>query len=202
VNRESATKLLAERLADEVVVTGLGQATLDMQKHADRDLNCYTFGSMGMCSSVAFGIALVRPDVKVISLDGDGSMLMNLGQLATMANEAPPNLSVIVWDNEVHQTTGGQPTATAFKTSLAAIAVGAGFEKVVEPQNEEELTAVFDRIVSGEPGPYFVDVKVDKGAAEGQIDRDPIWYKMRFMRALAALPVDRPGAFRPDAFRP
>jgi thiamine pyrophosphate-dependent acetolactate synthase large subunit-like protein len=198
VNREAATKLLAERLTDEVVVTGLGQATLDMQKHADRDLNCYTFGSMGMCSSVAFGIALARPDVKVISLDGDGSMLMNLGQLATMANEAPPNLSVVVWDNEVHQTTGGQPTATAFRTSLAAIAVGAGFDKVIEPQNEEELTAVFDRIVSDEPGPYFVNVKVGKGAAEGQIDRDPIWYKMRFMRALAALPVERPGALRAE----
>jgi thiamine pyrophosphate-dependent acetolactate synthase large subunit-like protein len=195
MNRESATKLLAERLTDEVVVTGLGQATLDMQKHADRDLNCYTFGSMGMCSSVAFGIALSRPDVKVISLDGDGSMLMNLGQLATMANQAPPNFSVVVWDNEVHQTTGGQPTATAFKTNLAAIAKGAGFEKAMEPANEEELVAVFERILSGEPGPFFVDVKVDKGAAEGQIDRDPIWYKMRFMRALVALPVERAGAF-------
>jgi thiamine pyrophosphate-dependent acetolactate synthase large subunit-like protein len=195
VNRESATKLLAARLTDEVVVTGLGQATLDMQKHADRDLNCYTFGSMGMCSSVAFGIALARPDVKVISLDGDGSMLMNLGQLATMANTAPPNLSVIVWDNEVHQTTGGQPTATAFKTNLASIALGAGFEKVLEPQNEEELIAIYDRILSGESGPFYVNVKVDKGAAEGQIDRDPIWYKMRFMRAIAALPVQRPGAF-------
>ena len=198
MNRESATKLLAERLTDEVVVTGLGQATLDMQKLADRDLNCYTFGSMGMCSSVAFGIALARPDVRVISLDGDGSMLMNLGQLCTMANQAPPNLSVIVWDNEVHQTTGGQPTATAFRTSLPAIAAGTGFEKVVEPRDEEELVALFDRIMSGEPGPFFADVKVDKGAAEGQIDRDPIWYKMRFMRALATLPVERPGAFRAE----
>ena len=199
MNREAATKLLAERLTDEVVVTGLGQATLDMQKHADRELNCYTFGSMGLCSSVAFGIALSRPDVKVIGLDGDGSMLMNLGQLCTMANQSPPNLSVVVWNNEVHQTTGGQPTATAFKTNLAAVAVGAGFEKVLEPQNEEELSAIFDRVVSGEPGPFFVDVKVDKGAAEGQIDRDPIWYKMRFMRALAALPVQRPSAFKYEA---
>ncbi len=195
MNRESATKLLAERLTDEVIVTGLGMATLEMQKQADRDLNCYTFGSLGLCSSVAYGIAMGRPDVKVISLDGDGSMLMNLGQLCTFANQAPPNLSVIVWDNEVHQTTGGQPTATAFKSSLAAIAAGAGFEKAYEVRNEEELTALFDRIVSGEPGPFFIDAKVDKGAAEGQIDRNPIWYKMRFMRALAALPVDRPTAF-------
>jgi thiamine pyrophosphate-dependent acetolactate synthase large subunit-like protein len=197
MNRESATKLLAERLTDEVVVTGLGQATLDMQKHADRDLNCYTFGSLGLCSSVAHGIAMGRPDVKVISLDGDGSMLMNLGQLCTVANQAPPNLSVVVWDNEVHQTTGGQPTATAFKSNLALIAAGSGIEKAYEVRNEEELTALFDRIVSGEPGPFFIAAKLDKGAAEGQIDRNPIWYKMRFMRALAALPVDRPGAFTP-----
>jgi thiamine pyrophosphate-dependent acetolactate synthase large subunit-like protein len=138
-----------------------------------------------------------RPDVKVIALDGDGSMLMNLGQLCTMANQSPPNLSVIVWDNEVHQTTGGQPTATSFKSNLTSIAAGAGFEKAFEVRNEEELTALFDRIVSGEPGPFFIDAKVDKGAAEGQIDRNPIWYKMRFMRALEALPVDRPVAFTP-----
>lgn len=198
MNRNAATRLLAERLTDEVVVTGLGQATLDMQQVADRPLNCYTFGSMGQCSAVALGIALARPDVRVISLDGDGSLLMNLGLTCTMANQAPPNLSVIVWDNEVHQTTGGQPTATSFRSSLAGIARGAGFEKVVEPANEEELIAVFDRIVSGEPGPFFVPVKVDKGAAQGELDRDVIWYKLRFMRALASLPAQRPGALQTD----
>lgn len=194
MNRHAATKLLAARLAEDVVVvTGLGQATLDMQQVADRPLNCYTFGSMGQCSSVAMGIALGRPDVSVISLDGDGSVLMNLGLLCTTANEAPANLGIIVWDNEVHQTTGGQPTATAFRSSLAGLARGAGIEKVLEPANEEELLAAYDHILSEEPGPFFVCVKVDAGAAQGQIDRDVIWYKLRFMRALADLPVREAG---------
>jgi thiamine pyrophosphate-dependent acetolactate synthase large subunit-like protein len=189
LNRNASTRLLADRLTDEVVVTNLGQATMDMQLVADRDLNYYTFGSMGQCSSLALGIALGRPDMQVISLDGDGSLLMNLGLLCTIANQAPKNLSVIVWDNEVHQTTGGQPTATAFRSSLAGIARGAGIEKVLEPANEEELADAYERILSGEPGPFFILVKVDKGEVEGQADRDAIWYKLRFMRALAARPI-------------
>ncbi len=190
MNRAGATRLLIDRLTNEVVVTNLGQATIEMQQLGDRPLNCYTFGSMGQCSAVGLGIALARPDVKVICLDGDGSMLMNLGVLCTTANVAPSNLAIFVWDNEVHMTTGGQPTATAFRTSLAGIARGAGIEKVIEPANEEELVAAYDRVLS-EDGPFFVPVKVDPGYAQGELDRETIWYKLRFMKAIEALPVRR-----------
>jgi thiamine pyrophosphate-dependent acetolactate synthase large subunit-like protein len=190
MNRLAATRMLAERLKDEVVVTNLGQATFDMQGVADRPLNCYTYGSMGQCSSIGLGIALGRPDARVICLDGDGSLLMNLGVLTTVATQSPPNLSVVVWDNQVHMTTGGQPTATSFRTSLAGVARGAGIEKVLEPANEEELAAAFDRMLS-EDGPFFISVRVDKGLAEGQFDRDLIGYKLRFMKALAELPEQR-----------
>jgi thiamine pyrophosphate-dependent acetolactate synthase large subunit-like protein len=186
MNRASCTRILADKLKDEVVVANLGQATLDLQQIADRELNCYTFGSMGQCSAMGLGIALARPDVKVICLDGDGSLLMNLGVLCTVANQAPANLSVVVWDNEVHQMTGGQPTATAFRTSLAGVARGAGIEKVIEPANEEDLARAFDRMLD-EDGPFFVLVKVDAGPASGNMNRDLIYYKMRFMKALAAL---------------
>jgi sulfopyruvate decarboxylase subunit beta len=196
MKRDACTRLLAERLTDEAVVTNLGQATLDMQQIADRALNFYTFGSMGQCSAIAMGIALSRPDARVISLDGDGSMLMNLGQLCTVANTAPANLAIVVWDNEVHQTTGGQPTATSMRSSLAGVARGAGIEKVIEPRDEEEVAAAFDRILS-EAGPFFVLVKVDAGPAPGFMQRDILGYKLRFMQALAELPVDRPGALVP-----
>jgi thiamine pyrophosphate-dependent acetolactate synthase large subunit-like protein len=186
MNRASCTRLLVAKLTNQVVVANLGQATLDLQTIGDRELNCYTFGSMGQCSSMGLGIALARPDVKVVCLDGDGSLLMNLGVLCTLANQAPSNLSVVVWDNEVHQTTGGQPTATAFRTSLAGIARGAGIEKVIEPSNEEDLSRAFDRMLD-EDGPFFIPVKVDAGPASGNMNRDVIYYKMRFMRALAAL---------------
>lgn len=188
LTRAAATRLLAERLTREVVVSNLGQASLDLQQLADRPLNCYTYGAMGQCSSVALGIALARPDVRVVCLDGDGSLLMNLGSLCTIATEAPKNFALVVWDNEVHQTTGGQPTATAARSSLAAIARGAGIEKSLDVRTEEELRRAYDRVL-GEDGPFVVCVKVVKGRAEGRFDRDVVGHARRFMQALAALPA-------------
>ena len=188
LTRATATRMLAERLTREVVVSNLGQASLDLQQIADRPLNCYTFGAMGQCSSVALGIALARPDVRVICLDGDGSLLMNLGSLCTIANQAPRNYALIIWDNEVHQTTGGQPTATSARSSLAAIARGAGVDKAIEVRTEEELRRAYDRVL-GEEGPLVVCVKVQKGRAEGRLDRDVVGHARRFARALADLPA-------------
>ena len=190
LTRAGATRLLAARLTREVVVANLGQASLDLQQIADRPLNCYTYGAMGQCSSIALGIALARPDVRVVCLDGDGSLLMNLGSLCTLATEAPRNYALVVWDNEVHQTTGGQPTATSKRSSLSAIARGAGVEKALEVRSEEELRRAYDRIL-GEDGPFVVCVKVQKGRADGQFDRDVVGHARRFMHALAALPADR-----------
>jgi thiamine pyrophosphate-dependent acetolactate synthase large subunit-like protein len=188
LTRAAATRLLAERLTREVVVSNLGQASLDLQQIADRPLNCYTFGAMGQCSSVALGIAIARPDVRVICLDGDGSLLMNLGSLCTIANQAPRNYALIIWDNEVHQTTGGQPTATSARSSLAAIARGAGVDKAIEVRTEEELRRAYDRVL-GEEGPLVVCVKVQKGRADGRLDRDVVGHARRFAQALAALPA-------------
>ena len=188
MKRAMATRLLAGRLRNEVVVSNLGQATLDLQQTADRALNCYTFGSMGECSAIGLGIAIARPDLRVICLDGDGSLLMNLGILCTVANEAPANLSIVVWDNHVHMTAGGQPTATAYRSSLAGLARGAGIARVIEPANEEELEHAYDRILN-EDGPFFVPVDIDFGAAEGNMNRDLIAHKLRFMSAVAAVPA-------------
>ncbi len=188
LTRAAATRLLAERLTREVVVANLGQASLDLQTIADRPLNCYTYGAMGQCSSIGLGIALARPHVRVICLDGDGSLLMNLGSLCTIATEAPRNYALVVWDNEVHQTTGGQPTATAARSSLAAIARGAGIDKALEVRTEDDLRRAYDRML-GEDGPFVVCVKVRKGRAEGQFDRDILGQTRRFMDALAALPA-------------
>ena len=188
LTRAAATSLLAKRLTSEVVVSNLGQASLDLQQIADRPLNCYTFGAMGQCSSVALGIALARPDVRVICLDGDGSLLMNLGSLCTIANQAPRNYALVIWDNEVHQTTGGQPTATAARSSLTAIARGAGVDKAIEVRTEEELQRAYDRVL-GEEGPLVVCVKVQKGRADGRLDRDVVGHTRRFAQALAALPA-------------
>ncbi len=184
LTRARATSLLAERLTGEVVVANLGQASFDLQHLAHRPLNCYTYGAMGQCSSIGLGIALARPDVRVICLDGDGSLLMNLGSLCTIATEAPRNYALVVWDNELHQTTGGQPTATAARSSLAAIARGAGIERALEVRTEEELGRAYDRIFS-EDGPFVVAVKVAPGLSDGRFDGDVIGHVRRFKQALA-----------------
>jgi len=190
MDRATATRLLASRLTDEVVVSNLGQATIDLQQFGDRPLNCYTFGSMGQCSSIGLGIALARRDVRVVCLDGDGSLLMNLGSLCTIATLQPSNFVLVIWDNEVHMTTGGQPTATSHRSSFAQIARGAGIEKVLEPRSEAELEQAFDRMLS-EDGPFVVPVKVSRGRAEGRLDRDVLGYARRFRQALGALPAVR-----------
>lgn len=172
VNRARATVLLAERLAGEVVVSNLGQATLDLQHRADRHLNCYTFGSMGQCSSIALGIALGRPDVRVICLDGDGSLLMNLGSLTTLARHRPANLIHLVFDNEVLLSVGRSfTTATATGSDLAAMAAGAGISRTGTYRTEEELRRAFlDALAARElavlvakvepqgPPSYFIDL--------------------------------------------
>jgi thiamine pyrophosphate-dependent acetolactate synthase large subunit-like protein len=190
MDRATATRLLVERLTDQAVVSNLGHATRDLQHAGDRLLNCYTFGSMGQCSSLGLGIALARPDVRVICLDGDGSLLMNLGSLCTIATLQPRNLALVIWDNEVHMTTGGQPTATAFRSSLAALARGAGIDKVLEPRGEAELARAYDRILS-EDGPFVMPVKIEKGEAKGRLERDVVGYARRFRQALAAVPTVR-----------
>jgi thiamine pyrophosphate-dependent acetolactate synthase large subunit-like protein len=188
MTRATATRLLVERLRDEVVVSNLGQATADLQRLGDRPLNCYTFGSMGQCSAIGLGIALARPDVRVVCLDGDGSLLMNLGVLCTIATVAPRNYALVIWDNEVHMTTGGQPTATAYRSSLAGLARGAGVAQVLEPRDETELGRAYDRILRDD-GPFVVPVKVEKGRSEGRLQRDVIGYTRRFREALALSPA-------------
>src|SRR5947207_1315366 len=101
---------------------------------------------------------------------------------------APRNFALVIWDNEVHQTTGGQATATAARSSLAAIARGAGIEKALEVRTEDELGRAYDLALRGD-GPVVACVKVEKGRAEGRFDRDVLGHARRFMQALAALPA-------------
>ncbi|MDP6513316.1 MAG: thiamine pyrophosphate-dependent enzyme, partial [SAR202 cluster bacterium] len=113
MHRFSATKMLLEHVGDRPVVANLGPSTDELWHAGDRDRNFYTYGSMGLCSSLALGMAL-STDEQVISLDGDGSLLMNMGTIGTIGRETPSNLIVIVWDNEQWAQTGYQPSHTAF----------------------------------------------------------------------------------------
>lgn len=152
--------MLLKHVADLPVVANLGPTTDELWHAGHRDRNFYTYGSMGLCSSIALGMAL-SADEKVISLDGDGSLLMNMGTISTIGREQPRNLIVIVWDNEQWAQTGYQASHTAFGTDLEQIAKGCDISKTATVRDEEELESVFMQALS-EDGPWFIVAKIEE----------------------------------------
>src|SRR5262245_61445202 len=111
MTRLDATKIVLDAIAappQSPVIASLGHPAYDLFAAGDRPANFYTWGSMGLASSIGLGLAMARPDLRTFVLDGDGSLLMNLGSLATIGWVKPQNLVLIVWDNQLYGTTGGQ----------------------------------------------------------------------------------------------
>jgi len=114
MNRFDLTKRLVAQLKhDEAVIGGIGNANFDLWASGQRPQNFYMLGSMGLAIPIALGVAIAQPRRHVIALEGDGSLLMQLGCLATVAERAPKNLTMVVWDNGIYQITGSQPTPGA-----------------------------------------------------------------------------------------
>ena len=124
------------------------------------DLDLPIFGAMGKASSVALGLALARPDKKVVVLDGDGALLMNLGALVTIADQEPQNLVHIVFEDGVYFTTGGQPVPGAGRFNLAGMAKDAGFKESYQFSDLEEFVSELPGIMR-KKGPVFICLKVD-----------------------------------------
>src|SRR5262247_996657 len=113
-------------LEDCVVVTIMGAVAAELQSLGHRSNFFYLQHAMGLASSMGLGVALSRPELKVVVFDGDGSILMNLGSLSTLARYRPRNLLHVVFDNESLLSVGGFPTATATGSDIAGIAAAAG----------------------------------------------------------------------------
>jgi thiamine pyrophosphate-dependent acetolactate synthase large subunit-like protein len=183
MTRIEAIRALLGLLDRQPVLANLGGNTYDLFAAGDRPENFYMWGAMGSVSSVGLGLALARPLLRVIVLDGDGAVLMNLGSLATIASKRPPNLVHIVFDNQMYETTGGQPTHTAGGANLAAIGRGAGLTAVEEVATLDAFSEATRRALRG-PGPWLIVARVDRSVSSGRIPRRPIRYKDRFMEAL------------------
>ena len=182
MTRADATACLMRRLRDHAVVVSLGHPAYDLYVAGDRAENFYTWGSMGLTSSIALGLAMARPDRRVVAVDGDGSLLMNLGTLATIGSRRPPNLLVVVWDNQAYGTTGGQPTATARGADLAGAAAAMGLESITT-RTADEFDRALDQAEARRRTTAIV-VKVDESAPQGRPPLDCVFIKQRFMAAL------------------
>ena len=128
MNRIECFKVMAELVGDALVVTGAGGNTVEWYACRPGDGN-FRVRTMGLVSSIALGMALGLPHRQVVAIDGDGSLLMNLCSLPTIARKNPPNLTHVVLDNEVYEASGEIDTATGAGTDLVAMARGAGIRR-------------------------------------------------------------------------
>ena len=181
------TRLVAKLKNDEAVIGGIGNSNFDLWNAGRRPQNFYMLGSMGLAAPIALGVALAQPKRRVFALEGDGSLLMQLGCLATIANVAPKNLTIVVWDNALYQITGSQKTATAGKADLVEIARAAGIAQSAWANDEADFERLIDASLAGE-GPCFIGARIDATAPKSQTPREPIAIKDNFMRGMGSKP--------------
>ena len=143
MRRADALKAIFPELERCVVVTIMGAVAAELQSIGHRPNFFYLQHAMGLASSMGRGLALCRPELRVVVFDGDGSLLMNLGGLTTLARYRPRNLIHVVFDNESLLSVGGFPTATATGSDLAAIAAGAGVPRTATVRTLDEFRAAF-----------------------------------------------------------
>jgi thiamine pyrophosphate-dependent acetolactate synthase large subunit-like protein len=179
MTRLEATRLIVDRAGDAAIIASLGHPAYDLFAAGDRPQNFYTWGSMGMASSIGLGLALARPETRVFVLDGDGSLLMNLGSLATIGLLRPSNLVLVVMDNEEYATTGGQKTPTAHGADLEAAARAMCIASSVTVRGEDALKSAL-RL----QGPVVIVAKVQESAPTVKPPLDYVAIKERFMAAI------------------
>ncbi len=173
MKRYAAIRVLTEALTgEELIVSSNGMISRELFSLADSARNFYMIGSMGLASSLALGLALNLPRRRIVAIDGDGSLLMNLGSLATIGHYAPANLLHVVLDNQAHDTTGGQETVSG-TIRLEEVARAAGFRFCRRVSDEAGLA---EAVVAGwSQAPAFILARVERGGQPGvpRVSRPP-----------------------------
>ena len=183
MNRFELTKRVVGQLKrEEAVIGGIGNANFDLWASGQRPQNFYMLGSMGLAVPIAFGVAIAQPQRHVIALEGDGSLLMQLGCLATVAMQAPKNLTIVVWDNGVYQITGGQPTASSSTADIVGIAYACGIANSAWAADEEDFERLVAQALKG--GPSLIAARIDDKPGVATTDRDPVRIRATFMQGL------------------
>jgi thiamine pyrophosphate-dependent acetolactate synthase large subunit-like protein len=184
MNRFDLTSRLVAKLKnEEAVVGGIGNTNFDLWATGQRPQNFYMLGSMGLAFPIALGVALAQPKRRVIALEGDGSLLMQLGCLSTIATLKPKNLTMVVMDNGVYQITGSQPTPAATSADLIAIALASGLTNASWAADEEDFERLIEQSLVND-GPMLIGVRIDDKPGIGNTRRDPVQIRERFMQGL------------------
>jgi thiamine pyrophosphate-dependent acetolactate synthase large subunit-like protein len=190
MKRDECLKALARRRKDEIVVA-VYTAAQEWIHISPSELNFTFVGAMGQGSSHALGLALGRPDRRVIVLDGDGSLLMNLGSLVTIANAAPKNFIHCVCENGTYETNGAVAIPNRGRVNFAGLARGAGYPKSYEFATLDEWEHALDGGILKENGPILVDLKMEPGEKYPEDFRRlyNVEFREAFKKALGKLPI-------------
>jgi thiamine pyrophosphate-dependent acetolactate synthase large subunit-like protein len=182
MQRLDATRIAVELVGEAPIIGGVGNSTFDLVPF-DRPANFYMWNSMGMASSIALGLALARSDLRVVVLDGDGSILMNLSSLATERTSGVSNLVHVIWDNGGWEITGGQPAGSPFGVDLEAIARGCGYRKTATVDDLAGFEAAFKEAMADSEA-WTIVGKVEPGDSPYRPSKNCVWLRDRFKAAL------------------
>ncbi len=182
--RLDALKVIFPRLEQCIVVTIMGAVAAELQSLGHRPGFFYLEHAMGVASSMGLGIALARPELRVVVLDGDGSILMNLGGLTTLARYRPRNLVHVVFDNESLLSVGGFPTATSTGSDIAGMAAAAGIPRTAAVRTVEEFTAAFSEALAAGDLTTIVAKVEARGPATYVTDLTMLENRFQFQRHL------------------
>ncbi|HYK85328.1 MAG TPA: thiamine pyrophosphate-dependent enzyme [Ktedonobacteraceae bacterium] len=185
--RADALQAIYPELQERIVVTIMGAVAAELYTLGHRPQFFYLEHAMGLASSMGLGIALALPEQKVIVLDGDGSLLMNLGTLSTMARYRPHNLLHIVFDNESLLSVGGFPTATSTGTDLAGIARSSGIPSVMEAHTPADLKQAVENALASNTLTTIISKVEAIGPKSFHMDLPLLENRFQFKRALEAM---------------
>jgi len=180
--RKQAIRVISSEIGNNVIVSANGYISRDLFDVNDKSKNFYMIGSMGLSSSIALGVAIKNPKKRIFVFDGDGNILMNLGSLTTIGSLKPKNLIHIVFDNEIHESTGSQPTQTQH-ISIKKLAKSANY-KAFQVSTQNNLKKVLNQIKKI-PGPIMVVVKIQgSNSISKRVTLDTIEIRDRFLNSL------------------
>jgi thiamine pyrophosphate-dependent acetolactate synthase large subunit-like protein len=175
-----ALRALDASLGDALVVCCNGYPSRELYSLRDRPENFYMIGSMGLAGPIALGVALARPDRRVVVLDGDGNVLMALGAMANVGAAAPPNLVHVILDNGAYASTGAQRTLSR-QVPLEEVARACGYARVLRVRDAEPLSRVG---LGGGPVCLVVEVEPTDGAGLPRVEIEPPALARRFAEAV------------------